>query len=115
MVRDAAGAQGGCVARHRGGHQPGRNPVQHGEHDEHRGEQEFVRGRIKDPPERRLPTEAFGKKAVSGVRSRRDEEKAEGFDQVAVQQTERDRYHEQNPERGDDVREVPEPRGRGCQ
>ena len=83
--------------------------MQHGEGHEHGREQELVRRRVEHRAELALPAETLGEKAVGRVGYGRGDEQREGRDQLAVQQRERYRYHQQDSERGDAVRDLSEP------
>ena len=83
--------------------------MQHGEDHEHGREQELVRGRVEHRADLALPAEAFGEKAVGRVGYGRGAEQGDGRDQLAVQQRKRYRYHQQDSQCGDAVRDVAEP------
>jgi hypothetical protein len=110
--RDAVSDRAGNddeVARDRSRHEPQRDPMQHREHHEHGCEQKLVRGRIEHRADFALPAEAFGEKTVRRVGCGRGPEQGDGRDQLTVQQRKRYRYHQQDSQCGDAVRDVSQP------
>ena len=100
------------IARHRRRHQPQRHQLQHGEHDERGREQQLVRGRIEHARRARSASRSAWRESrrPRPIRAAAPN-KAMAIDQLVVQQRQRYRAHQQNSERGDDVRDLAEPAG----